>query len=31
MPKYMVVLAGDHMYKMDYELMLQQHVDSGAM
>jgi glucose-1-phosphate adenylyltransferase len=30
MPKYMVVLAGDHIYKMDYEIMLQQHVDSGA-
>ncbi len=29
-PKYMVVLAGDHIYKMDYELMLQQHVESGA-
>ena len=29
-PKYMVVLAGDHIYKMDYELMLQQHVDSNA-
>ncbi|MBB6250641.1 glucose-1-phosphate adenylyltransferase [Nitrospirillum iridis] len=29
-PKYMVILAGDHIYKMDYELMLQQHVDSGA-
>ena len=28
--KYMVVLAGDHIYKMDYEMMLQQHVDSGA-
>ncbi|MDX3927677.1 MAG: glucose-1-phosphate adenylyltransferase [Shinella sp.] len=28
--EYMVVLAGDHIYKMDYELMLQQHVDSGA-
>ncbi len=26
----MVILAGDHVYKMDYELMLQQHVDSGA-
>ena len=26
----MVILAGDHIYKMDYELMLQQHVDSGA-
>ncbi len=30
MPRYMVVLAGDHIYKMDYELMLQQHVNSGA-
>ena len=29
-PEYMVLLAGDHVYKMDYELMLQQHVDSGA-
>lgn len=29
-PKYMVILAGDHVYKMDYELMLQQHVDSRA-
>ncbi len=29
-PKYMVILAGDHIYKMDYELMLQHHVDSGA-
>ena len=29
-PRYMVVLAGDHIYKMDYELMLQQHVDAGA-
>jgi glucose-1-phosphate adenylyltransferase len=29
-PRYMVVLAGDHIYKMDYELMLQQHVDSAA-
>lgn len=28
--KYIVVLAGDHIYKMDYELMLRQHVDSGA-
>jgi glucose-1-phosphate adenylyltransferase len=26
----MVILAGDHIYKMDYELMLQQHVNSGA-
>ncbi|WP_232495483.1 glucose-1-phosphate adenylyltransferase [Novosphingobium kaempferiae] len=29
-PKYMVILAGDHVYKMDYERMLQQHVNSGA-
>ena len=29
-PNYMVILAGDHIYKMDYELMLQQHVDTGA-
>ena len=28
--KYMVLLAGDHIYKMDYELMLQRHVESGA-
>ena len=28
--KYIVVLAGDHIYKMDYEVMLQQHVASGA-
>ena len=26
----MVILAGDHIYKMDYELMLRQHVDAGA-
>jgi glucose-1-phosphate adenylyltransferase len=29
-PQFMVVLAGDHIYKMDYEKMLQQHVDSDA-
>jgi glucose-1-phosphate adenylyltransferase len=29
-PEYMVILAGDHVYKMDYELMLRQHVESGA-
>jgi len=27
---YVVVLAGDHIYKMDYEVMLQQHVETGA-
>ncbi len=29
-PKYIVVLAGDHIYKMDYGLMLEQHVETGA-
>jgi len=29
-PQFVVVLAGDHVYKMDYELMLAQHVESGA-
>jgi glucose-1-phosphate adenylyltransferase len=29
-PEFLVILAGDHVYKMDYELMLQQHVDQGA-
>lgn len=29
-PEYMVILAGDHIYKMDYEKMLRQHVDAGA-
>ena len=29
-PDYVVVLAGDHIYKMDYSLMLQDHVSSGA-
>ena len=29
-PQYLIVLAGDHIYKMDYELMLQQHVETGA-
>jgi glucose-1-phosphate adenylyltransferase len=29
-PQYMVILAGDHIYKMDYELMLRQHVSTGA-
>lgn len=27
---YIVVLAGDHIYKMDYSLMLADHVESGA-
>src|ERR1700761_6507114 len=28
--QFIIVLAGDHVYKMDYELMLQQHVEQGA-
>src|SRR6056300_1867863 len=27
---FVVILAGDHIYKMDYEIMLRQHVESGA-
>lgn len=27
---YVIILAGDHIYKMDYEIMLREHVDSGA-
>jgi glucose-1-phosphate adenylyltransferase len=27
---YVIILAGDHIYKMDYEIMLRQHVDAGA-
>jgi glucose-1-phosphate adenylyltransferase len=29
-PEHIVILAGDHIYKMDYEPMLQQHVSQGA-
>lgn len=29
-PKYVLILSGDHIYKMNYELMLRQHVESGA-
>lgn len=29
-PEYMVILAGDHIYKMDYEVMLRQHCEQGA-
>jgi len=28
--KYVIILAGDHIYKMDYEIMLVQHVATGA-
>ena len=27
---YVLILAGDHIYKMDYEVMLRQHVEQGA-
>ncbi len=27
---YIILLAGDHIYKMDYEVMLRQHVDTDA-
>jgi len=29
-PKYIIVLAGDHIYKQDYSLMIAHHVESGA-
>jgi len=29
-PKYVVVLAGDHIYKMDYGTMIAEHVNAGA-
>lgn len=29
-PEFMVILAGDHVYKMDYEVMLEEHVSSVA-
>lgn len=29
-PDYIIVLAGDHIYKQDYEIMLEQHISSGA-
>ena len=29
-PEYVLILAGDHIYKMDYGTMLAQHVESGA-
>jgi len=30
MPKYVLILAGDHIYKMDYGPMIAYHVDKGA-
>src|SRR5437868_12104626 len=29
-PRHVLILSGDHIYKMNYELMLRQHLDSGA-
>ncbi|WP_461308373.1 glucose-1-phosphate adenylyltransferase, partial [Albidovulum sp.] len=29
-PTYILILAGDHIYKQDYSLMLEQHVETGA-
>jgi len=29
-PKYVLILSGDHIYKMNYDLMMRQHVDAGA-
>lgn len=29
-PKYVLVLSGDHIYKMNYQLMMDQHIASGA-
>ena len=29
-PRYVLILSGDHIYKMNYDLMLRQHKESGA-
>lgn len=29
-PKYIIILAGDHIYKQDYSIMIKHHVESGA-
>ena len=29
-PKHVLILSGDHIYKMNYDLMMQQHCDAGA-
>src|SRR5579863_7442444 len=29
-PKYVLILAGDHIYKMDYAAMIQSHIDRAA-
>ena len=30
-PKYVLILSGDHIYKMDYRPLIKQHLDSGAV
>src|SRR3954470_19192620 len=29
-PKYVLILSGDHIYKMNYDLMMKQHLDANA-
>lgn len=29
-PEHVLVISGDHIYKMDYDLMLQEHIKTGA-
>lgn len=29
-PEYVLILSGDHIYKMDYSELIQDHIDSGA-
>lgn len=29
-PSYVIILSGDHIYKMNYRWMLEQHIDKGA-
>ena len=29
-PDYVLILSGDHIYKMDYDIMLQEHIENGA-
>ena len=30
-PRYILILAGDHIYKQDYSQMLKQHIEKGAV
>jgi len=30
-PQYVLILSGDHIYKMDYRPLISQHIDSGAV